>query len=145
VSSLAAGKDGSGLTLANNVFVGATFLSGALAVDKKNIFWSYATAGFAFSAASLSGTSTVVTSAFLGCGNHSTFFETGFFAAAPNFTPSHGLLLDYKLAPASAAVAFGDTASQLNRKLGALDVNNFFINDGGDRCTGEHSAGPYEL
>jgi hypothetical protein len=143
VESIAPGKDGSGLTLANNILVGATYLGGALAVDKNNIFWSYAPTGSVFSAASLSGTSTVVTSAFLGCNNHSTFFETGFFAAVPNFTPSHGLLLNYDLAPASVAVAFGDTASQLDRKLGTLDVNNFFINDAGDRCTGEHNAGAY--
>lgn len=146
VSSLAAGKDGSGLTLANNIAVGSTILGGALAVDKNNIFWSYAPTGLVFSAASLSGTSTVVASAFLGCGSHpAAYFESGFFATAPNLIPAHGALLDYKLAPASAAVAFGDTASQLDRKLGSLDVNSFFINDAGDRCTGEHSAGPYEL
>ena len=144
VSSLAAGKDGSGLTLANNVFVGGTILGGALAVDKKSIFWSYAPTGLVFSAASLSGTSTVVTSAFLGCGNASPYFEAGFFAAAPNFIPSNGLLLNYKPAAASPAVGFGDTASQMLRILGPLDVNNFFINGGGDRCAGQHSAGPYE-
>lgn len=145
VSSIAAGKDGSGLSLANNIFVGGTFLGGALAADKNNIFWSYAPTGTTFTVASLSGTSKVVTSAFSGCGAHSTYFETGFFTAAPNYIPAHGTLLDYKHAVASEAVAFGDTASQLTRKLGNLDANNFFINDAGDRCTGEHSAGPYEL
>jgi hypothetical protein len=88
VSSIAAGKDERGLTVANNVFVGATFLGGALAADKNNIFWSYS--------------------------------------------------------PTSEAVGFGDTASTLVRKLGTLDANNFFVNAGGDRGAGEHSAGPYE-
>ena len=144
VSSIAAGKDGSGLAIANNIFVGATFLGGALASEKNNIFWSYSPTGTTFSASSLSGTSKVVTSTYSGCGSHLPYFETGFFAAAPNFIPQHGLLYDYKLAPTSEAVGFGDTTSSTLRKLGTLDANNFFINDGGDRCTGEHSAGPYE-
>lgn len=144
VNSIATGKDGSGLTLANNVLVGAAFMGGALASDKNNIFWSYSPSGTTFSAASLSGTSKVVTSAYLGCGNHLPYFETGFFAAAPNYAPQHGLLSDYMLASTSEAVGFGDTNAKLLRKLGTLDANNFFINDGGDRCTGEHSAGAYE-
>ncbi|MCR4305086.1 MAG: hypothetical protein NUV63_12840 [Gallionella sp.] len=144
VHSIAAGKDGSGLTIANNVFAGATFLGGALASDKNNIFWSYSPTGTAFLASSQSGTSKVVTSTYSGCGSHSPYFETGFFAAAPNFIPQHGLLYDYKPASTSEAVGFGDITSSMLRKLGTLDANNFFINDGGDRCTGEHSAGPYE-
>jgi hypothetical protein len=145
VQSIAAGKNGSGLTIANNVLIGATFLGGALAAEKNNIFWSYSPTANTFSASSLSGTSKVVTSTYSGCGIYSPYFETGFFAAAPNFTPQHGLLNDYKSAPTSEAVGFGDTTSTLLRKLGTLDANNFFINAGGDRHTGEHSAGPYEL
>jgi hypothetical protein len=144
VISIAPGKDGSGLSVVNNVFVGATLLGGALAADKKNIFWSYAPTGTTFSATSLSGNSKIVTSAFLGCGNAPTYFETGFFAAAPNYIPNHGLFLNYKPAATSEAVGFGDATSQLPRILGSLDVNNFFINDGGDRCTWQNSAGAYE-
>ena len=144
VQSIAAGKDGSGLTIANNVFVGATFFGGASAVDKNNIFWSYSPAGTTFSASSPSVNSKVVTSAYSGCGIFSPYFETGFFTAAPNFTPQHGLVYDYMPAHTSEAVGFGDTASTMLRKLGTLDANNFFIHAGGDRGAGEHSAGPYE-
>lgn len=144
VSSIAAGKDGSGLTIANNIIVGATFLGGALASDKNNIFWSFSPTGTTFSASSLSATSKVVTSAYGGCGNFSPYFETGFFAAAPNFIPQHGLVYDYVPAATSEAVGFGDTALTLARKLGTLDANGFFINASGDRTAGQHSAGPYE-
>jgi hypothetical protein len=145
VHSIAVGKDGSGLSFSNNVFVGATFLGGALATDKNNIFWSYSPTGTTFSASSLSGTSKVVTSTYSGCGIFSPYFETGFFAVVPNFIPQHSLVYDYKPASTSEAVGFGDTASTLLRKLGTLDANNFFINAGGDRGAGEHSAGPYEF
>ncbi|MFZ2303932.1 MAG: right-handed parallel beta-helix repeat-containing protein, partial [Minisyncoccia bacterium] len=144
VSSLATGKNGSGLSIANNVFVGASFMGGSLPTEKNNIFWSYSPSGAIFSASSLSGTSKVVTSAYLGCGVHSPYFDTGFFATTPNFIPKHGLLYNYRLAPTSQAVGFGDTSSQLLRKLGAPDANNFFINSAGNRSATEHSAGPYE-
>lgn len=144
VHSIAPGKDGSGLTIANNIIVGATFLDGALANQLNNIFWSYSPIGTTYSASSPVGTSKIVTVDYSGCGIFLPYFETGFFATTPDFTPQHGLIYDFIPAPTSEAVGFGDIASTMTRKLGTLDVNDFFINAGGNRVAGEHSAGPYE-
>jgi hypothetical protein len=140
--SPAAGFTGSGVSLINNIFVGAAFFPAAVN-ERNNIIWSYSPDG-TFPATTPSGTSMVITSSFLGCGNHSTFFETGFFAAAPNFEPNHGLVINYKPAPASAAVNFGNESLQLQRALGILDASDVFVSTIVGRAPGQRSAGPYE-
>ena len=138
----AAGFDGSGVSIINNIFVGAALFAETVN-ERNNIMWSYSPDG-TWKATSPSGTSMIITSSFLDCGNHSTFFETGFFANAPNYESDHGLVINYKPAPASAGVNFGNESLQLQRALGTLDASDVFVSTIVGRAPGEHSAGPYE-
>lgn len=143
VHSLASGFDGSGLNISNNILVGIASFPTTV-VERNNIMWSYNPSASDFVAASPSGTSRIVTSTFVGCGRHDLYFESGFFASAPNFSPAHGLLLNLVPSASSQAVGFGDAALQLQRILGTLDANGFFVNAVADRTAGQHSSGPYE-
>lgn len=143
VHSLASGFDGSGVNISNNIMVGIASFPTTVA-ERNNIMWSYNPDASNFVATSPSGTSKIVTSSFLGCGNHSSYFESGFFASTPVFSPAHGRLLNLVPSATSEAVAFGDAALQLQRILGTLDANGFFVNATGNRAIGQHSAGPYE-
>lgn len=143
---LASGYDGSGISIANNILVGAAQFP-LTAFERNNIIWSYSNSPDnipTWQATTASGTSNVITSASLGCGNHSTYFESSFFAAAPNFNFAHSQLLNLKPLLTSEAVNFGDASIELMRALGNLDASDEFVSTVVNRTvSGDRSAGPY--
>lgn len=142
--TLASGYDGSGISIANNILVGSAYFP-MTAFERNNIIWSYSTDNSpTWSATTASGTSKVITIASLGCGNHSTYFESSFFAAAPNFNFAHSQLLNLKPLLTSEAVNFGDASTELMRALGKLDASDEFVSTVVNRTvSGDRSAGPY--
>jgi hypothetical protein len=143
VESIAPGKDGSGLTLANNIFIGTVFIPGK-AIERNNIAWSFNSDG-KYLAASPSKSTKIITSAYLGCSKHSRYFESMFFAGNVQFAGEHGRLLDFRPSKLSGVRNAGDKSLQAERILGSLDGNGWFVNEGGSRSAGEHSIGPYEV
>lgn len=143
IHSLADGYDGSGVIIANNIFIGIVSVKRNVS-DLNNIIWSYNRNG-EFVSNSYSGTSKIITSAYHGCGKHSKYFESDFFDAVPNFMPENGLLLDFRPAKSSDAYNLGDEDSQLKRVLGTLDDRGYFIRKAKNRKAGQHTVGPYEL
>jgi hypothetical protein len=143
VHSVASGYDGSGLTVANNIFIGMASIPGK-AIERNNIAWSFNSDG-KFLAASPSKSTKIVTSEYQGCGKHPRYFESLFFVGNVQFTGEHGRLLDFRPAKSSGVRNAGDTSMQTERILGPLDGNGWFVNEGGYRKAGEHSIGPYEF
>jgi hypothetical protein len=143
VHSVASGYDGSGLTIANNIFIGMALIPGK-AIERNNIVWSLNNDG-KYLAASPSKSTKIITSAYLGCGKHSRYFESMFFAGNVQFAGEHGRLLDFRPSKSSGVRNAGDKSLQAERILGSLDGNGWFVNEGGSRSAGEHSIGPYEV
>jgi hypothetical protein len=143
VHSVASGFDGSGLMIANNIFIGMVSIPGKVN-DRNNIAWSFNSDG-KFLVTSPSKSSKIIASAYMGCGNHSRYFESAFFVANVQFASEHGRLLDFKPSKLSGVRNSGDKSLQAERILGPLDGNGWFVNEGGYRKAGEHSIGPYEI
>jgi hypothetical protein len=143
VHSVASGYDGSGLTIANNIFIGMASIPGT-AIERNNIAWSFNSDG-KFLAASPSKSTKIIASAYQGCGKHPRYFESMFFVGDVQFTGEHGRLLDFRPSKSSGVRNSGDKSLQAERILGPLDGNGWFVNEGGYRRAGEHSIGPYEV
>lgn len=140
--NIAAGYDGSGVLVANNILVGQTTIQPGV-MEKNNIFWSVQDGGSG-NFLSTSPTSKVIASAYGGCGTHSKYFDQGFFTEAIDYRPAHGKIFSFIPGNASDAINYGDAAVQLSKILGRLDANNLFLEPGGTRLASQHSAGPYE-
>jgi hypothetical protein len=146
VKELAPGS--SGIELYNNVFVGAVFVSDDLLADERNNFaWSWADLDHTnWRRNSASGTSQIITSDSLGCGNHDPLFEDGsFFSARINANFPGRNVLDVRLAAGSPGWNFGDPAIQSLESLGSIDTSGFVSLSGPCRGPDRHSAGPYEF
>lgn len=129
-----------GLKLYNNILVGS--VNAATENERNNFVWSWAN----WRAVSPSGTSEIITSEFLGCGNHDPIFEDGSFFNVPiNPTfPGRGVY-DLSLAPTSAGVNFGDPAFQATPSIGSVDANGFVQPDGPCRGPDALSVGAHEF
>jgi hypothetical protein len=136
--NLAAGSVG--LRLYNNVFVGS--VSTATEDEANNFVWSWGN----WRSVSPSGTSEIITSAYLGCGNHNPIFENGTFfntTINPAF-PGHGLY-DLSLLSTGSGKDFGNATHQAIPSIGSVDGHGFVVPDGPCRSATEHSVGAYEL
>lgn len=142
-ASPAAGLDGSGLSVHNNIFVGIASFP-PTAIEGNNIIWSYTSDGKRFESSSPGGTSKVVTSRHMGCGTHSNYFESGFFAGRVIFAPDHHEQLHLVPTRSSGVSRFGNRSTQLESLLGHLDDEGIFVIPGGNRNATQNSAGPYE-
>jgi hypothetical protein len=140
VHSRAAGA--TGIRLYNNVFVGIVSVADEhIEAERHNYAWSWS----GWVTDSPSGTSHIVTSAYLGCGNHDPLFEDGSFFSAPldpTFPGRDVHRLD--LASGSAGINFGDPAVQPDESLGSVTGAGFIVPDGAARDAGHHSVGAYE-
>ncbi len=133
----APGYDASGLSLYNNVMVGAAFI--AAEVDEHhNILWALSRDG-TFTCDGGPET-TVATCTFA---NHPTLFESGFFADPVSFTPGHDQTLEFIPSATSPALNAGDVGQQPTRSLGRLEAG-FLAPTGPLRDASRHSVGPYE-
>ncbi len=143
VHTLAAGYDGSGLFLYNNIFIGAVDLP-ANSVSRNNIVWSYHTieGGDTYWCTPPDPSSVVLT-----CSDAYPvdYFTDGFFVQTPVFDYGHGQALDFHLATGSPAAGFGYWQDQPAFGLGSLDAQGFILAEGLARNSAWHSAGCYEL
>lgn len=133
----APGHDYSGLSLHNNILIGAAFIAPGVN-ERHNLIWSLSSDG-AWACAGGEGT-TVATCNY---GSHPTLFEDGFFSGEVSFAPDHRQTLEFVPAAGSPAVNAGDPAAQPLRSLGALE-DGFLRPDGPPRDAEHHTLGPYE-
>lgn len=142
VHSLAETSDGSGISLINNIFVGAVFVPTTIN-EEKNIFWSLSSGGW--QSASPKGNSKVIVSSYLGCGKAPTLFEDGtFFSERINMFFPEIINVDFRLSESSLAKNYGNPFLQSKKALGQVESNNFIVNNGPARNEKLHSSGPYE-
>jgi parallel beta-helix repeat protein len=140
VHSLAAGSDGSGIKLYNNILIGSVS-PGPMPVERNNIMWSYLV-GTVWSTASPSNTSKIIVSSYLGCGKHPRYFETTFFSETVDYSPKHGKHHDFKLADSSEGQSFGDESLQPVDSIGAIGPDGFIRSVGPARSAVLKAVGP---
>lgn len=136
---LKSGKDGTGIKLYNNIFVGYLYLPAAWTVFDENYNLIYAVMQGSLWKTSLAGDHTIIYSTGY---TKPLIFDTDFFVD-PNYTPHHGIVCDYQLLSGAPAINFGDIDNQPTDSLGSL-VDGFIVDDGPARDASHHSAGAYE-
>lgn len=158
ISGVAAGFDGSGLSVYNNIFLGMTSFGQWFSnvQQGENIFWSALTTPggvWTFLAQDdLTNGSKVITAQ---NGIAPDYFTAGFFNGELDFSwtfedtgyivpHGHGKIIDFTYAQGSEARNFGDSSCQPADSLGTLDVTGFIVKNGPVRNEINHSAGCYE-
>ncbi len=158
LSNVAAGHDGSGLALYNNIFVGmASFGEWYATVQEGgNIFWSSLTTPNGkwtfLPQGNIASGSKVITSQ---TGYAPDYFTNGFFNGELDFSwtwegtdlilpHGHGKVIDFTYAPGSEAINFGNSEQQSSDSLGRVELSGFITKDGQNRDGNHHSAGCYE-
>ncbi len=142
VHSYGPGLDGSGLELYNNIFIGLISVPNE-ATEFNNVVWAWG--GATPLSMSPSGTSHIAVSTASSCGNHSTFFEDGFFANNPNLSFPQAVVADFSLDPNGLGANFGNPSVQPQQSLGSVGPDGFLRDDGPLRSSSKHSVGPYQL
>lgn len=139
VHSYAPGGSGAELTVANNIMLGIADLP-AEANVYNNVFWSCGSGG-EWSCEGPGG-SHVYTCSY---GSKPLDEAGALFMETPDFQQGHGRMQDFRLAPGSMAIDFGDPRRQPGSSLGALHADGFIRDSGPLRNDTHHSAGAYEV
>lgn len=141
VHSVADGHSGAGLELYNNILIGIVSVPDE-AQELNNVVWAWGPSPWL--SVSPSGTSHIESYSYQGCGNHSSFFESGFFENTPDYSFPSKDPADWTLAPGSLGHNFGDFTVQPPTSLGSIGPDGFLLDDGPLRSPTVHSAGPFE-
>lgn len=142
VHNLAETSDGSGISLFNNIFIGAVFVPTTIR-EGNNIFWSLSSGGWLSS--SPKGSSKIIVSSYLGCGKAPILFEDGtFFKEKIDMFFPEILNVDFLLLENSLANNFGEILLQPKNMLGSIGADGFIKGDGPEKRSGDlNNAGPY--
>ena len=171
--NFAAGYDGSGITVVNNLFVGRWSLPDPAApyLEDYNIFWLREVDGSFLPGGKGEHTRMAVwrddAEPYTLHGNPNFFEDMGFTGETPDYSVSQdgvqpcfvdpglytgetgdyqdaGQQWDYDLAPGSPAIHTADPSQQPADSLGSVDANGFIQTDGPARDADHHSVGAYE-
>jgi hypothetical protein len=171
--NFAAGHDGTGVALVNNLFVGSWSLPGASAPYEEdyNFFWLRESGGDYLESGKGAHTRMAVwrddATPYTLRGNPNFFEDMGFTGDTPEYSFAQdgiqpffvnaglytgetggyqdaGQIWDYDLASGSPASNAGDSSRQPTDSLGSLDAQGFIQRDGPARDADHHSMGAYE-
>jgi hypothetical protein len=141
--NMAAGYDGSGVYVSNNIFAGLVILPEATQIDN-NLMWAYRTVegGWNYFCEPPEPGSIVLT-----CQNGDypiEYFTEGFFVESPDFD-GHHQSFDFHLASSSPAVNAGNPNIQVGASMGRMNAAGFIQANGLPRDEYQHSVGCYEV
>lgn len=144
VHSKAAGHDGSGLHLYNNIIIGSLSIPRTVQ-ESNNIIWSWFDGSNWLSTAPRSN-SQILASSYAGCGKHPQLFEDGsFFEGQLDFSNLGGATIpNFRLAANSMGVNFADPATQASKALGTVGSDGFLRDEGSLRSLAGYNVGPYQ-